>query len=187
MQNVFHCDKNAVSINENWLRFLKQRACESPLRRSRLCLHRKAEDAVHEMIIVMCNDVLFRPHRHLVKTKVTAHYRRRPRRYTVQLCRNSRRNYSNGTDRLRAEFLLSLIRAAISCRSASQRFCSHVRDYNGPLSKAMPSLRRGRRQNPMTCARFWSIAPRRRALVVLNPPSRRRPRVELFHLANYKS
>jgi cupin fold WbuC family metalloprotein len=69
MQNVFHCDKNAVSINENLLRFLKQRACESPLRRSRLCLHRKAEDAVHEMIIVMCNDVLFRPHRHLVKTE----------------------------------------------------------------------------------------------------------------------
>jgi cupin fold WbuC family metalloprotein len=69
MQNIFHSDKDVVAVDENWLRFLKQRAFESPLRRSRLCLHRKAEDSVHEMIIVMCKDVLFRPHRHLVKTE----------------------------------------------------------------------------------------------------------------------
>jgi cupin fold WbuC family metalloprotein len=69
MHEVFHNDKNVVAVDENWLRFLKQRAQESSLRRSRLCLHRKADDAVHEMIVVMCKDVLFRPHRHHIKTE----------------------------------------------------------------------------------------------------------------------
>jgi cupin fold WbuC family metalloprotein len=69
MQNVFHNDRNVVAVDENWLQFLKLRAQESPLRRSRLCLHRKPDDGVHEMIIVMCRDVLFRPHRHRIKTE----------------------------------------------------------------------------------------------------------------------
>jgi cupin fold WbuC family metalloprotein len=69
MREVFHNDKNVVSVGETWLRFLKERAERSPLRRSRLCLHRNADDAVHEMIIVMCKDVLFRPHRHRFKSE----------------------------------------------------------------------------------------------------------------------
>jgi cupin fold WbuC family metalloprotein len=69
MNEVFHNRDDAAVVDENWLRFLKQRAQQSPLRRSRLCLHRSGDDSVHEMIIAMCKDVLFRPHRHQAKTE----------------------------------------------------------------------------------------------------------------------
>jgi cupin fold WbuC family metalloprotein len=56
-------------VGEDWIGFLKDRARQSPLRRSRLCLHRGHDDPVQQMIIVMCQDVLFRPHRHLAKSE----------------------------------------------------------------------------------------------------------------------
>ncbi|HEX4411538.1 MAG TPA: WbuC family cupin fold metalloprotein [Xanthobacteraceae bacterium] len=69
MSEVFHNDKPVISVSDDWVSFLKERAENSPLRRSRLCLHRNSDDAIHEMVIVMCKDVLFRPHRHRVKTE----------------------------------------------------------------------------------------------------------------------
>lgn len=63
-------NKDAIGIvDDNWIEFLKGRARESPLRRSRLCVHRSLDERVHEMIIVLCKDVLFRPHRHLEKSE----------------------------------------------------------------------------------------------------------------------
>lgn len=69
MTEVFHNDENVAIVGDAWLQFLKQCAQESPLRRSRYCLHHSADDQVHEMIIVMCRDVIFRPHRHRAKSE----------------------------------------------------------------------------------------------------------------------
>lgn len=69
MKEVFHNRDDVALVDESWITFLKDRALQTPLRRSRLCLHRAADDVVQEMIIVMCKDVLFRPHRHKAKTE----------------------------------------------------------------------------------------------------------------------
>ena len=69
MKEVFHNRDDIGLVDEGWLAFLKDRAARSPLRRSRLCLHRLHDDLVQQMIIVMCKDVLFRPHRHRAKTE----------------------------------------------------------------------------------------------------------------------
>lgn len=69
MNEVFYNKDDVASVGEDWIQFLKRRAQQSPMRRSRLCLHRSPADVVQEMIIVMCKDVLFRPHRHRAKTE----------------------------------------------------------------------------------------------------------------------
>jgi cupin fold WbuC family metalloprotein len=69
MKEVFHNRDDIALVDDSWITFLKGRALQTSLRRSRLCLHRAADDAVQEMIIVMCRDVLFRPHRHKAKTE----------------------------------------------------------------------------------------------------------------------
>lgn len=69
MTEVFHHHDDIVTVGPAWLQRLKDAARNSPLRRSRLCLHREGGDAVQEMIIVLMKDVLFRPHRHLNKTE----------------------------------------------------------------------------------------------------------------------
>lgn len=66
---VFRQTDDIVEIGPDWLPRLKAAANASPLRRARVCLHRAAEDAVQEMIIALCRDVLFRPHRHHGKTE----------------------------------------------------------------------------------------------------------------------
>jgi cupin fold WbuC family metalloprotein len=69
MNEVFYNHAEIATVDESWLNVLKDRARNSPLRRSRLCLHRAHDDFVQQMIIVMCRDVLFRPHRHHAKTE----------------------------------------------------------------------------------------------------------------------
>ena len=69
MNEVFHNQDDVAFVDEGWLHFLKARAHQSPLQRSRLCLHRSPHDLVQEMIIVMCREVLFRPHRHRAKSE----------------------------------------------------------------------------------------------------------------------
>lgn len=69
MREVLHNREDIAVVDENWIKLLKDRAANSPLRRSRLCLHRTHDDPVQQMIIVMCKDVLFRPHRHRAKTE----------------------------------------------------------------------------------------------------------------------
>ena len=66
---VFRQTDDIVEIGPDWLARLKQAADASPLRRARVCLHRGAQDTVQEMIIALCEDVLFRPHRHHGKTE----------------------------------------------------------------------------------------------------------------------
>jgi glucose-6-phosphate isomerase len=69
MPEVFRNDQKIVCVGEEWIRQLKDAAAASPLRRARLCLHLSHGDAVQEMIIALCRNVLFRPHRHADKTE----------------------------------------------------------------------------------------------------------------------
>lgn len=69
MPEVFRNTDEIVTVGPQWLQRLKDAARDSPLRRSRLCLHRADQDTIQEMIIVLMNDVLFRPHRHLDKSE----------------------------------------------------------------------------------------------------------------------
>jgi len=69
MPEVFYNKDDIAQVGDDWIARLKQAASESPLRRSRLCLHRSNDDPVQEMILALCRDVLFRPHRHLRKSE----------------------------------------------------------------------------------------------------------------------
>jgi cupin fold WbuC family metalloprotein len=69
MQNVFHNQSDCAIVDPKWIEHLGAVALKSPLRRSRLCLHRSDDDKLHEMIIALARDCLFRPHCHPVKTE----------------------------------------------------------------------------------------------------------------------
>lgn len=69
MNNVLHNTEGHIGVGPEWVARLKRIALESPLRRSRLCLHRSDDDLLHEMIIVLTRDCLFRPHRHVAKSE----------------------------------------------------------------------------------------------------------------------
>ena len=69
MPEVYYSTEGILDIGDEWLSRLKGAALASPLRRSRLRLHKGNDDAVQEMIIALCRDVLFRPHRHVKKSE----------------------------------------------------------------------------------------------------------------------
>jgi cupin fold WbuC family metalloprotein len=69
MQNVFHNQDDYAVVDPQWIDRLMSVALQSPLRRSRLCLHRSDDDKLHEMIIALARDCLFQPHRHPVKSE----------------------------------------------------------------------------------------------------------------------
>lgn len=69
MPEVYRNDQKIVCVGEDWIRTLKAAASASPRRRARLCLHLSNSDRVQEMVIALCRDVLFRPHRHLHKSE----------------------------------------------------------------------------------------------------------------------
>ncbi len=69
MPEVFDNDRDVVCVGERWIRDLKNAAAASPRRRARLRLHHENSDAVQEMIIALCRDLLFAPHRHARKTE----------------------------------------------------------------------------------------------------------------------
>ena len=69
MENVFHNRDDVALVGPEWIDKLKSIALQSPLRRSRLCLHRSDDDTLHEMIIAIERSCLFQPHRHPFKTE----------------------------------------------------------------------------------------------------------------------
>ena len=69
MTNVFYEAVDFAEVGPDWIERLKAMALSSPLRRSRLCLHRSDADSLHEMIIALAYDCLFPPHRHPTKTE----------------------------------------------------------------------------------------------------------------------
>ena len=69
IENVFHNHEDYAIVGPEWIDKLKSVALQSPQRRARLCLHRSDDDKLHEMIIALARDCLFRPHRHPVKSE----------------------------------------------------------------------------------------------------------------------
>jgi cupin fold WbuC family metalloprotein len=69
MTNVFHNADDYAVVGPEWIERLKKTALTSPLRRSRLCLHRSDDDKLHEMVIALARDCLFPPHRHTAKSE----------------------------------------------------------------------------------------------------------------------
>jgi len=69
MQNIFHNQDDYAIVDPEWIERLKRVALQSPLRRSRLCLHRSEDDTLHEMIIALARDCLFQPHCHPIKSE----------------------------------------------------------------------------------------------------------------------
>jgi cupin fold WbuC family metalloprotein len=67
--NVFHSVDDFTVVGPEWIERLKTVALQSPLRRSRLCLHQSEDDNLHEMIIAVARDCLFPPHRHISKVE----------------------------------------------------------------------------------------------------------------------
>jgi len=69
MAEVFRHEEEILEVRADWLDRLKRAAAESPLHRARLCLHLSTDDTVQEMLIAICRNLLFQPHRHLRKTE----------------------------------------------------------------------------------------------------------------------
>jgi cupin fold WbuC family metalloprotein len=69
MQNVFHNDRGYGGVGPEWIERLKAIALKSPMRRARFCLHRSDNDLLHEMIIALAHDCIFRPHKHEAKSE----------------------------------------------------------------------------------------------------------------------
>ncbi len=66
---VFYCQDAIACLSEAELELIKSDALVAPFRRSRLCMHKSADDAVQEMIIAICQDSYIVPHRHLGKSE----------------------------------------------------------------------------------------------------------------------
>ena len=69
MPEVFTQTDPIIEVGSAWIERLKAAADQSPLRRARLCLHQQPQDFVQEMILALCHDVLFPPHRHHNKSE----------------------------------------------------------------------------------------------------------------------
>ena len=61
---VFYADDAVVTAGPDEIRVLIESAAKTPRRRSRLCAHSDAADAVHEMLICLHHETYIRPHRH---------------------------------------------------------------------------------------------------------------------------
>jgi cupin fold WbuC family metalloprotein len=66
---VFYNTDDVAEVRPDWYDRLKLNALGAKRKRSRLCLHRSADDLLHEMIIVFHRDAVIRPHRHRGKTE----------------------------------------------------------------------------------------------------------------------
>jgi len=64
---IFHAADKIVSFNKEVVGFLKGQAIKNIKGRSRVCMHNKPEDILHEMIIAITSDSYIRPHRHINK------------------------------------------------------------------------------------------------------------------------
>ncbi len=65
---VLVSDAEVVLAGPAEIEHLRMLAADTPLKRARLCAHREASDAVHEMLIVLDRRTYVQPHRHPGKT-----------------------------------------------------------------------------------------------------------------------
>jgi len=66
---VFIAVDEIVKFDAEAISFLKERAKESSIGRSRICAHKKTDDLLHEMLIAISSDSYIRPHRHANKAE----------------------------------------------------------------------------------------------------------------------
>jgi len=62
-QALFNTDA-VLTVDEEMIAHLKERALTAPHRRFRLCLHESEEEQVQEMLVVHCRENYSRPHYH---------------------------------------------------------------------------------------------------------------------------
>ena len=66
---VFLAIDEIIKFDKESISFLKERAKESSIGRSRICAHRKTDDLLQEMFIAISSDSYIRPHRHKNKAE----------------------------------------------------------------------------------------------------------------------
>lgn len=69
MNNVIVADSDIYVVEPVTLQLLKELAAASPLKRSRICLHRTSDDRIQEMVIMFARDSYVRVHRHRNKSE----------------------------------------------------------------------------------------------------------------------
>ena len=66
---VFYTRDSVAKVDKEDVEFLKSTARSNDRKRARICSHLDAEDALHEMLIVLGKGAYFRPHKHLGKSE----------------------------------------------------------------------------------------------------------------------
>jgi cupin fold WbuC family metalloprotein len=66
---VFIAEESVVRIGADEIAGLKAQARRNPRHRVRICAHKNAQDRLHEMLIVLTNEVYIRPHKHTNKSE----------------------------------------------------------------------------------------------------------------------
>jgi cupin fold WbuC family metalloprotein len=66
---VFVAESGFLQTDRAEIEMLKAHASRSPRHRSRICAHYKNESRIHEMLIVLTDEVYIRPHKHLRKSE----------------------------------------------------------------------------------------------------------------------
>ena len=66
MSKAIFSTEDIVEVDLSQVGELKKRASDASDRRFRLCLHRHADEVLHQSVIVFCQDAYIRPHRHPV-------------------------------------------------------------------------------------------------------------------------
>jgi len=69
MNNVIVADSDIYVVEPETLQTLREMAAASPLKRSRICLHRTSDDRIQEMVIMFARDSYVRVHRHRNKSE----------------------------------------------------------------------------------------------------------------------
>lgn len=69
MSNVIQNNQDFISIDFSMIEKTKELAKTAKLRRARINLHHNYGDMVQEMIIVLCQNSMIMPHRHVGKTE----------------------------------------------------------------------------------------------------------------------
>lgn len=66
---IYVATDSVVQVDDTQLATLRQEAARNPRQRVRICAHKGPTDRLHEMLIVLTNQVYIRPHKHVNKTE----------------------------------------------------------------------------------------------------------------------
>ncbi len=66
---TFFINQSPVVIDAMWIEKLRRTAQDNSLKRARICLHKRDDSQIQEMLIAACRDAYIRPHRQKSKEK----------------------------------------------------------------------------------------------------------------------